>query len=214
MHRPAGGSANRRRGFSAPPAAVAEVADAARPPLARLVERMAVRDEGALGEFHDATLGKAYGFTLRLVRNAALAEEVVSDAYHQAWREAARYDGARGGPLTWLLMICRSRARDALRARDPAVAHEAPEALLPEGDQPRDDDPLDLLAATESRHAVRDALASLSPAQRQMVGLAFFRGMSHQEIAGHTHLPLGTVKSQIRRALEALRASLGTDLGD
>ena len=185
--------------------------DPMRDRLAALIARMAVRDERALAEFYDATLSRAYGVTLRIVRNAALAEEVVGDAYHQAWRDAARYDASRSGALTWLLMICRSRALDALRARDPAIAHEDPHALVDDADHPRDDDPLDLLTATASHRAVNDALRVLTPAPRQMIGLAFFRGLSHQEIAGQTATPHGTVKSQIRRALATLRAALDTE---
>ena len=186
-------------------------ADPYRASLRTLVDRMIARDEGALAEFYDATLSKAYGLTLRIVRNSALAEEVVGDAYHQVWRDAAHYDRARGGPLSWLLMICRSRALDALRARDIAVVHEAPETLAPEADQPHDEDPVDLLTVVESQRRVHDALGTLSPSQRQMIGLAFFRGLSHQEIAEHTHVPLGTVKSLIRRALVALRGELAAD---
>lgn len=213
MMRYPAGSANARQ--QAMPASLppAGTPDTNRAMLAGLVVRMAASDERALAEFYDATLGKAYGLTLRLVRHAGLAEEVVSDAYHQVWREAARYDAARGAPLTWLLMICRSRALDALRARDSAVLHEAPETLVPEADQPRDEDPLDLITATRSRRAVHEALTSLAPVQRQMIGLAFFRGLTHQEIADETEVPLGTVKSQIRRALEALRGVLGAELG-
>lgn len=197
---------------AAPPQAFAgAIADPSHAPLVALVERMVSADQSALAEFYDATLGKAYGITLRIVRNAALAEEVVGDAYHQAWREAAHYDRSRGGPLTWLLMICRSRALDALRARSATVSHEAPETLASEEDQGRDVDPFDLLAAVESRHRLQAALAALTPAQRQMIGLAFFRGLTHHEIAEQTQLPLGTVKSQIRRALSALRCALTAD---
>jgi RNA polymerase sigma factor (sigma-70 family) len=199
------------RAVPALPLAADAAADPCRASLCPLVDRMVARDEGALGEFYDATVSKAYGLTLRIVRNAAVAEEVVGDAFHQVWRDAAHYDSARGGPLTWLLMICRSRALDALRARDPAVAHEAPDTLIPEADQPHDEDPIDLLTAMESRRRVHDALGVLSPPQRQMIGLAFFRGLSHQEIADATQVPLGTVKSQIRRALVALRAKLAAD---
>lgn len=183
-------------------------------PLLPLIKRMAARDERALAEFYDATLSKAYGLTLRTLRNAALVEEVLGDAYHQVWREAGRYDRARSGPLTWLLMICRSRALDALRARDPAVPHEDPATLVADADQPRDEDPLDLLAAMESRNAVHSALRALTLSQRQMISLAFFRGLSHQEIAEQTGIALGTVKSQIRRALGTLRAALGKGAGE
>jgi RNA polymerase sigma-70 factor (ECF subfamily) len=186
----------------------AVVSDAERSRLVRLVERMAAKDEAALAEFYDATAGKAYAFALRITRDAPLAEEVVADAFHQAWRDAGRYDPNRSGALTWLLMICRSRGLDALRARDPALVHDAPETLVDEVLLPSAEGPLDILQALQSRSAVHAAVAMLSAAQRQMVALAFFRGLSHQEIAEHTRTPLGTVKSQIRRALDTLRRHL------
>ena len=206
MRRPASGT--ERAAVPERTPTIDSAAESKRARLEALVRRMALREEPALAEFYDATLGSAYGLTKRIVRNAALAEEVVGDAYFQAWRSAGRYDEARSGPLTWLLMICRSRALDALRARDVAIVHEAPETLKAEADQQAGDNPLDLLAAVESRSAVHGALRALSATQRQMIGLAFFRGLSHQEIAEHTKVPLGTVKSQIRRALEALRKVL------
>lgn len=176
--------------------------------LAGLVRRMVDRDESALAAFYDATVTRAYGLALRIVRNAALAEEVVADAYHQAWREAARFDAARGNPIAWMLVICRTRALDALRARDPAIPHEDPASLIDEADAADDDDPMHRVASGQANSAVNRALARLSPAQRQMVALAFYRGLSHQEIADQTRQPLGTVKSQIRRALAAMKSDL------
>lgn len=171
---------------------------------------MVDHDESALSAFYDATIARAYGLALRIVRNAALAEEVVADAYHQAWREAARFDSARGNPLAWMLVICRTRALDALRARDPAIAHEDPASLVGEAESSGDGDPMGLVAAGQASAAVHRALAKLSAVQRQMVALAFYRGLTHQEIAAQTHQPLGTVKSQIRRALAAMRTELET----
>lgn len=185
--------------------------DVQRERLVGLIKRMAMHDEAALASFYDATAGKLYAVVLRVLRNAPLAEEVVVDTYHQAWRQAQGYDPARAGPLTWLVMMGRSRALDALRARDPAMLHEAPEELLDEADLAQGSDPLDLLSALQSNHAVHAAVSRLGAAQRQMIALAFFRGMSHQEIAEQTGVPLGTVKSQIRRALEALRRELGPE---
>jgi len=195
---------------SAPPAMAAPAAgcDEERARLVALIAQMAARDEAALAAFYDLTAGKAYALAVRITRNAPLAEEAVADAFHQAWRDAGRYDAGRSGPLTWLLMLCRSRALDALRARDPAVVHDAPETLVNAADLAQDEGPLDILQALESQHAVHAAVATLSATQRQMIALAFFRGLSHQEIAERTHTPLGTVKSQIRRALEALRRRL------
>lgn len=177
-------------------------------PLLALVARMAERDERALAKFYDATVAKAWSVSLRICRDAALAEEVVADAYHQAWRDAPRFDAARGTPLAWIAMIARSRALDALRARDPAQLHEDPASLMSVDELPTDADPLDLLLATEASSAVHAALARLPMAQRQMLGLAFFRGLTHQEIAAQTGQPLGTIKSQIRRALAAMAQGL------
>ena len=176
--------------------------------LAGLVRRMVERDESALAAFYDATVSRAYGLALRIVRNTALAEEVVADTFHQTWRDAARFDPARGNPLAWMLIICRTRALDALRARDPAVAHEDPASLVDEADGPTGEDPMALVASDQASVAVKRALERLAPAQRQMVALAFYRGLSHQEIAERTRQPLGTVKSQIRRALAAMKSDL------
>ena len=176
--------------------------------LAGLVARMAAGDEAGLARFYEATVPRAYGLALRICGSAATAEEVVADVYYQCWNEAGRYDSRRSKVTTWLLMICRSRAIDAVRARDAAFLHEAPETLVPEDEQPRGRAPEELLELARSATALHSALANLGPVQRQMIGLAFFRGLSHQEIAAHAGLPLGTVKAHIRRALELLRRDL------
>ena len=171
--------------------------------------RMAKGDEAALGELYDATVGRVYGFALRITNNAAAAEEIASDVYLQAWRDAGRYDASRAKVVTWLLMICRSRSLDWLRARDPEIAHEDPESLVSVEDHPATGGPQDLLEALQNGTALHAAIAKLPPTQRQLVGLAFFRGLTHQEIAESAGLPLGTVKSHIRRALDTLREHLG-----
>jgi RNA polymerase sigma-70 factor (ECF subfamily) len=176
--------------------------------LCVLIGSMAKGDEQALGALYDATISRVYGFALRMVNQAHAAEEIASDVFLQAWRESRRYDAGRSKVLTWLLMMCRSRALDWLRARETnEVLHDEPETLVDEQDQD-DASPPDLLEAVESSHALHAALAKLAPVQRQLLGLAFFRGLSHQEIAEQTRLPLGTVKSHIRRAVEALRGHM------
>jgi RNA polymerase sigma-70 factor (ECF subfamily) len=187
----------------------APAVDANQQALVALLARMAAGDEAALGALYDATHSRVYGLALRICGSAAAAEEVTADTYYQCWTDAGRYDTARSKVTTWLLMMCRSRAIDAVRARDRAIPVEAPETILDEDeDRPRARDPQDLLQGTRSSAAVHAALAALSPIQRQLVGLAFFRGLSHQEIAAHARLPLGTVKAHIRRALELLRGRL------
>lgn len=168
-------------------------------------------NEGALSAMYDATLGKCYALALRITRLRESAEEVVCDTFMQVWRDAARYDPARGQPLAWLLSICRSRAIDHLRQRDRAEAHEDPASLLSEAvvDQ---DDPLRIALAFEAGSAVRKAIAGLPKVSQQLLALAFYRGLSHQEIADHLGMPLGTVKTHLRRAQEALRAAVGENL--
>jgi RNA polymerase sigma-70 factor (ECF subfamily) len=203
------GGASMSRDVTGRAAAEAPPADPHQAAFAALVGSIAAGDEVALGQLYDATHTRVYGLALRICGNAAAAEEVTADVYHQCWTEAGRYDAARSKVVTWLLMICRSRAIDAVRARDRAITHDAPETLLDEDeDRARERDPQDLLELTRSSAAVHAALDRLSPLQRQLVGLAFFRGLSHQEIAAHARLPLGTVKGHIRRALEVLRSHL------
>ena len=139
-----------------------------------------------------------------------LAEEVAEDTFWQIWRQAPRFDAERGSAVAWIMTIARSRALDALRGVDPAECEAEPGELAGNEASSRDD-PLDLLAAMQQGHRLHAALASLDPEPRQLVALAFFRGLSHEEIAAQTQLPLGTVKSHIRRALARLRQALSGD---
>lgn len=167
---------------------------------------IARRDQAAFAAFHEETLPRAWALALRIVRQAELAEEVVEDAYMQVWRDADRFDPTRGPPIAWLLTIVRSRALDALRRRPDTVPLDDEPAVGDDG--PTGADPCDLLQAMQRGHAVSVALATLKPLQRQLIGCAFLRGMTHQEIADAWGMPLGTVKSTLRLALLALRGRL------
>ena len=147
---------------------------------------------------------------LSVVGDRALAEEVVTDAYHSAWTNAASYDSRLGRPVTWLASICRNRALDVLRREASASRrHEAAAALdVPEVP----DEPDQLLTTMEDGHTVRRLLSELPTDDRQLVALAFFRGYSHQQIADVTELPLGTVKSRMRRVLSQLAHAAPPDL--
>lgn len=165
------------------------------------------QEESALAQLYDATVGRVYGLALRITRSRETAEEVAEDVYMQVWRDAARFDPQRGvGVIGWLLVICRSRALDALRRTDAAGTHPDPHALVPE--LSGEDTPEALLEAAQQNSALRAALEQLNALQRQMLALAFFRGLTHEEIASQLALPLGTVKSHIRRALIALKEHL------
>lgn len=178
--------------------------------LAEWIDAMVDHDERALAALYDATFLRTFGLVQRIVRRTALAEEVVEDTYFQAWRQAVRFDPSRGQALTWLLSIARSRAIDALRRearfRHDSLDDDADIDADSGGGEPRPHD--ELLDLARHQAGLQQALLQLGAQPRQLVSLAFFRGLSHEEIAQQTQLPLGTVKSQIRRALLNLRQIL------
>ena len=132
------------------------------------------------------------------------------DVFWQVWRQAGRYDPARGAPPAWIFTVARSRAIDRLRARhrreDRTISFDDPNANL----DPLDDEatPDQVASFRQARDAVREAMKSLSPAQREAVELAFFKGLTHVEIAERLKEPLGTVKTRIRQGLLRLRSRL------
>ena len=175
--------------------------------LSMLVARMAKKEEAALSELFDMTAKRLHSFSVRIVRDEGLAEEVTEDTLFQAWREATRFDAARGKVITWLLTICRSRALDALRRADIADCVEDPDefrsheaSLMAEPEQ--------LIGQFETGSAVHAALLLLPAKERQIVSLAFFKGLTHQEIADHWQMPLGSVKTLMHRAFAQLRVQL------
>lgn len=164
-------------------------------------------DQAALGLLYDALAERVYGLALRITQQAQLAEEVVQDTFWQVWRQAPRFDPQRGSAKAWIMTIARSRALDALRQADAPPCDTEPETLERIA-APARDNPPDLLAAAEHGHRLQQALATLDPVPRQLLSLAFFKGLSHDEIAACSGLPLGTVKSHIRRSLQSLQQFL------
>jgi RNA polymerase sigma-70 factor (ECF subfamily) len=174
--------------------------------LAALIERMRIGQERALEELYDATVGKLYALASAILRSAEDTEEIVCETYAYAWANASRFDATRANALGWLLMLCRSRALDRLRQRR-AGANALDIAALRENDSSTDQ-PFDILSLMQQRSSVHAALSQLTPERRHLISLAFLHGLSHQEIADVTRLPLGTVKSHVRRALAQLREAL------
>jgi RNA polymerase sigma-70 factor, ECF subfamily len=177
--------------------------------LEALLAGVAAGDQEALAALYDLTVAKVYALARAVLGTDADAEEAVSDAYHQVWQGAARFDRSRGSASAWLMTIARTRALDLLRQRRAFHGRHAPEEAGAREEQPdlqRQAD--ELLAHFQEGSAARDALEALAPLPRRLLGLAFFQGMTHQEIAAECALPLGTVKSHLRRALLVLRAEL------
>ena len=141
-----------------------------------------------------------HAIAFRILQDSQLAEECVQDVFVEVWRHAKRYDPARARPSTWLCAIARNRALDAVRSRGRRPVPQADIELS--GSAP---DSVDVLAAADEAVHVAEAMATLQPAQLEVLQLAYFDGLSHSEIAARLALPLGTVKSRLRLALDRLR---------
>lgn len=182
---------------------------AGRPDHSGLMRRISSGDPAALSELYDQSSRFVFGICFKVLRNHADAEEVTLDVYTQAWRQAARFDGDRGEPLAWLLMLARSRAIDRLRSRGGARRHEEDleqaRGLASPGADPETSSSLAQRAST-----VRAALLDLPAEQREVIELAYFEGLTHTEIAERLAQPLGTAKSRIRLGLAHLRQALGS----
>jgi RNA polymerase sigma-70 factor (ECF subfamily) len=178
-----------------------------------LIARICRHDAEALASLYDLTLSRVYGLILRVVRQPADAEEVVCDLFMQVWEKAADFAPERGAVMAWLQTQAWSRAVDRLR-KIRRRSHEM--SLHPEDSEVayRECEGLGVEQIAEASYAsqgIRQAFKSLTDAQRNILQLAFFEDMSHQEISDRTGIPLGTVKSHARRGLAALRAVLGDD---
>jgi RNA polymerase sigma-70 factor (ECF subfamily) len=175
--------------------------------LVALLQSSATGNAGAFERFYDLTTCYAQTLARRML-NAADVDDVVADAYFQAWRDCRSFDAERGSPVTWLLTIVRSRALDLLRRRKASPEQAADDTA---GHEPADAEspgPIDLLQTIESRTRLHAALATLSPQERWVLALAYYRELSHREVCEQTGMPLGTVKSLILRAQAKLRALL------
>jgi len=175
------------------------------PPLSHLSDEallafVARSDEAALAELYDRFSRVAYGLALRILRDPALAQGAVQDAFLTAWRTAAGFDPARGKASTWLLTLVHRRSVDVVRREDRRRA------------EPLDDLPVVAVDATdeqawvrEQRRAVQGALARLSAEQREVLELAYYGGLTQSELVERLGVPLGTVKSRTFAALARLR---------
>jgi RNA polymerase sigma-70 factor (ECF subfamily) len=169
-----------------------------------LLRRIGAGDAQALAEFYDLHCGLVNGLALRIVRERGDAEDVVQEVFVQAWRQAARFDAARGTPEAWLCTIARSRALDKLRRRAARREDAGDDASGSAGRDPAQG----AAPQAELALAVRQALRGLSHDQRAALELAYYEGLSQSEIAARLGEPLGTVKTRIRTAMLRLRTTL------
>ncbi len=176
-----------------------------------LVRAMSRGDERAATQLYDRHGAVLYGLALRIVRDAADAEEAVLETMAQAWRDATRFDEAKASVIAWMTMMTRSRALDMVRARQrrekmtDSAGNEPQQPVAMSQETPLADVQLE---QTERAGAVVAALATLPVAQREVIELAFFEGLTHPEVASRLREPLGTVKTRIRLGMQKLRETL------
>jgi len=175
--------------------------------LMELLARTALADQRAFAELYRLTASHLYAVALRILRESALAEEVLQESFVSIWNNAGTYLSARSQPLTWLTSIVRNRCLDHLRRRalDTVTIDDEEQGMAIADDNPS---PLDMLLASADARALRHCVEALDADQRQAVALAFYRGLTHSQLARHLKQPLGTVKSWVRRALERLKSCL------
>ena len=179
--------------------------------LIALLDRVALADESALRELYDLTSSKLYGVAVRVVSNRDWAEDVLQDAYLNIWKVAGDYKATLSPPMAWMGLLVRSRGLDFLRRRasDRADRMQELDEFISDtvaGDSPN---PMDTTQASEQAWALHQCLNQLENRQREVVSLAYLRDLSHGELAEQLKLPLGTVKTWIRRGLEQLRNCMG-----
>ena len=179
-------------------------------PDRELLARIRRGDSSALDVLHGRYASPVYSLVWKVLQNPEEAEDVTLEVFWQIWRQADRYDPSRGTPPAWIFTVARSRAIDRLRARhrreDRTISFDDPGANLDPLDEEASPD--QVASFRQTRDAVREAMKALSAVQREAVELAFFKGLTHVEIAERLKQPLGTVKTRIRQGLIRLRKQL------
>ena len=180
--------------------------DAARKQLVAALARVAGGDRGALQLVYRDTSAKLFAVCVRILRDEGEAEDVLQDVYTTVWQRAGTFDPARASPITWLVAIARNRSIDRLRSG----AMAARTRTMEEADDVSDNAP-NALAQIESLQEERrltDCLGELEPRHAVAIRFAFLDGITYDELARRMNVPLGTMKSWIRRSLLRLRECL------
>ena len=174
--------------------------------LAPLIASIALGDQRAYRSLYDATSPKLFAVALRMLKDQGRAEEVLQDAFVNVWNSAASYNATLSAPMTWLMTIVRNRALDYIRRADRhTVELDDDLAAVLESDAPT---PLESARRSEDAVALGLCLKRLDPGQRQAIAFAYFQGLSHSELATSLQVPIGTVKTWIRRGLEKMKRCL------
>lgn len=174
--------------------------------LARLIASVALGDQAAYRRLYDATSPKLFAIALRILRDESRAEDVLQDCFVNVWNAAAGYNPTLSAPMTWMVTIVRNRSLDYIRRTDHRTVEldDDLEAVL-ESDRPL---PQDLASRDQDAASLQRCLKRLDAGPRQAIASAYFQGLTHSELADTLKIPIGTVKTWIRRGLEKMRRCL------
>jgi RNA polymerase sigma-70 factor, ECF subfamily len=173
-----------------------------------LIQRIANGDQTAFAALYDRLSPILYSMALRMMNDPVEAEDVLQDGFVYLWQRANTFDASRGSPISWAITIVRHKAIDRLRVRLRGERLRERASASPELASDKDDQSALEPFLRERRAQVKSALAQLPGEQREALQLAFFSGLTHQQIAAKIATPLGTVKARIRRGLLQLRQLL------
>jgi RNA polymerase sigma-70 factor (ECF subfamily) len=178
--------------------------------LKALMAAVGRRDAVAFRELYDATSTKLFGFALRILIKRELAEEVLQESFVNIWNNAASYQAGLAAPMTWMTTIVRNKAFDMLRRLDNTVEIDADtfDKDVMEALESPNPTPIEALQMSGDAKALANCFSRLEGLHRQAIALAFYHDLSHSEVAEQMKLPIGTVKTWIRRGLERLRTCL------
>jgi RNA polymerase sigma-70 factor (ECF subfamily) len=179
-----------------------------------LMQRLAYRDLVAFRALYDRYGNLVYSAALRVVRDPQIAEDMVQEIFLRIWRKPESYVAQRGRFVTWLTSVTRNRAVDEVRSRGRRFRHEtaSPEEQERELPASEQDDPALTAELSDQRRLILAALKQIPSEQREIIELAYFVGLTQQEIADLLSQPLGTVKTRIRLGMQKLRAALTPEL--
>ena len=174
--------------------------------LTGLLARVAARDREAFAAVYKATSAKLWGIVVRILPRRDIAEDVLQDVYVRIWERAVSFDPAKASPITWMATIARNRAIDEVRRKSPVSIEDAPESLEVEQDAPS---PLDNTQMSEDLRRLQQCLQGLDAERREIVLLAYYNGLSRDELAKRFSHPVATIKTWLHRSLAQLRKCLG-----
>lgn len=175
--------------------------------LAVVLGRVASGDRTAFETLYRATSGKLYGIIVRIVPTRSMADDLLQEVYVRVWQRAAEFDPGKASPITWLAAIARNRAIDEVRRRRPDVVHDDVEGLQVPAEHAH---PLDALHRSQELQTLMTCLNKLDAEKRDIVLLAYYCGLSRDDLARRFTRPVPTIKTWLHRSLAQLKDCLSS----